>query len=772
MGIIDQQKAIQLQQDLQIRNRVIDASINAVVIADLKGRIEYVNPAFVRLLNYHSVAEVLERSAAESWSESGEIQKLVRFLGETGEWNGELEVKSGDGTPVHVRVSASMIRDAANTPVRLMASLVSMTGQKRAEQALSQNREDFQSIVEHAPIAMAVVSMAGVIEFINRKAVTVFGYLPEDIPTMEKWWKLAYPDEGYRREVVADWMGRIHQAFAEGGEIIGNEYRVVCKDGSQRTMFISGVPVSGKIFVMFDDITERKKAEEALAASEQKFREIANTVPIGIYEFDRTGRLTFVNTTLIEWFGYTWDEFHAGVNILDLADQADRQRLRENIGNIESMESFLPREYLLRRKNGEKIEVLALSKPILARGQLQGFRGILLDLTEKKKNEFAFQNAARLDSLGVLAGGIAHDFNNLLAGIFGYIDLARFNSRDTKVIGYLDLMMNSIGRARALTLQLLTFAKGGSPVQKITPLQPVVKEAAKFALSGSNVSCRFSLSEDLWPCNIDPNQIGQVVDNLVLNAIQAMPDGGVIEIVAANVDRQLGEQEHPRIKKGCYVKVSVKDSGIGIPKENLPRIFDPFYTTKTQGHGLGLATSYSIINRHGGWIDVESEPGQGSTFHVFLPASPGSSASRAAAGVRHKGSGTVIVADDEESVRKTFSHMLEMLGYTVVCKNDGREALEYFLDQERAGCRFAALVFDLTIPGGMGGVEAVAEIRRTNSDIPVFVASGYSDNAVMKNPAGYGFTASIAKPFTFQDLSEMLNLGMKPLAQLKGFLEN
>jgi CheY-like chemotaxis protein len=369
-------------------------------------------------------------------------------------------------------------------------------------------------------------------------------------------------------------------------------------------------------------------------------------------------------------------------------------------------------------------------------------------------------NAQKLESIGVLAGGIAHDFNNLLTGIFGYIDLARSVSKDAHAKEYLEATIATMNRARALTQQLLTFAKGGAPVQKITPLDPFVREAAQFALSGSNILCRFNLAKDLWPCNIDKNQIGQVIDNIIINAQQAMPNGGAIQVTAANIS--FGENEHPPLAKGDYVKVSIKDFGIGIPTDIMPRIFDPFYTTKTKGHGLGLATCYSIINRHGGCIEVESELGKGSTFHVYLPASSEAIAADADTAGKHKGSGTIIVMDDEEVVRAAFRKMLESLGYTVVCKSDGREALDVYMSETKAKRTFAAIIFDLTVPGGMGGLEAVKEVRKLDKALPVFVTSGYADDPVMKNPADYGFTASISKPFTIEELSEMLFAKLTP----------
>ena len=219
--------------------------------------------------------------------------------------------------------------------------------------------------------------------------------------------------------------------------------------------------------------------------------------------------------------------------------------------------------------------------------------------------------------------------------------------------------------------------------------------------------------------------------------------------------------------EGGYVKISIKDSGIGIPKEILPRIFDPFFTTKIKGHGLGLATCYSIVKRHDGCIDVDSEPGKGTVFHVYLPAATKavlSTDEKHAA--THKGSGTILVMDDEKTVRNALQKMLESLGYNVVSRNNGREAVDFYVSETGADRRFAALFFDLTVPGGMGGKEAVAEIRKFDKEILVFVVSGYADDPIMKNPVDYGFTASISKPFTIAELSEMLNKYLKPQKQI------
>jgi CheY-like chemotaxis protein len=262
--------------------------------------------------------------------------------------------------------------------------------------------------------------------------------------------------------------------------------------------------------------------------------------------------------------------------------------------------------------------------------------------------------------------------------------------------------------------------------------------------------------------NIAKEADRRVIDNIVINAKQAMSDGNSIELTARNV--RFTEKELPSLIKGEYVRISIKDYGVGIPKETLSRIFDPFYTTKASGHGLGLATCYSIIKRHGGCIDVESEPGKGSVFHVYLPVSAETAVSSGKEfETTHGGSGMILIMDDEEVMRDTIHDMLVSLGYTAICKKNGKEAVEFYTTELKDKKALSAMIFDLTVAGGMGGKDAASDIRKLNMEIPLFVASGYADDPIMKNPAEYGFTASICKPFTKAELAQMLNKHLRPV---------
>ena len=663
---------------------------------------------------------------------------------------------------------------------------VSNADKGHEEEALRESEENFRVLFDENPLPTVLSEMpSGIIAFANKRMAEMLGMSPEDIigKTANDLGLLKNPAD----------LEKLTKLIIGQGHVDNFEVEKVFPGGARGTDLISMrlVSINKKHYCLtvIQDVTERKQAAEALSRSEKRYRLLYEYAPIGILLVSRSGQILEVNPAAIQILGSPSAEATKGINILTfplLIQAGISAAFRQCV----EMGQVVFDEYPYVTKWGKSICQELRFVPIFDdHDRVNLVHAIIEDVTERKRMEEELQKAQKLESLGVLAGGIAHDFNNLLTGIYGYIDLARSVSKDARAVEYLEATLSSMTRARALTLQLLTFAKGGAPVQKLTLLAPFIREAAQFALSGSNISCRFDLAENLWPCNIDKNQIGQVIDNIVINAQQAMPNGGSVEISAKNIT--LGKQEHPLLRPlnppssevpkglltngvppagepegrrrdiGDYVKISVKDSGIGIPKDVMPRIFDPFYTTKTKGHGLGLATCYSIINRHGGRIDVESAPGMGSAFHVYLPATTNAVAADDAAIVKHTGSGAIIVMDDEEMIRTTVGDMLESLGYSVACKNDGKEAVDFYCAETGAGRRIDAMIFDLTVPGGMGGIEAVAELRKLNKDIPVFVASGYAEKSVMKDPVRFGFTASICKPFTMAELSEMLNRYLK-----------
>jgi PAS domain S-box-containing protein len=506
------------------------------------------------------------------------------------------------------------------------------------------------------------------------------------------------------------------------------------------------------------DITDRKKADEVLQETTAQFREFMNNMPSMAVIKDEHLRPIFFNRAMLDayaaqdWLGKTPHEVFPAP-LADQIVQADTQALLE--GSRVYEEERIDKAGRLRLLETKRFAIRRAGAP-------SHLAAIITDITEKRRSEAMLQNAQKLDSLGVLAGGIAHDFNNLLSGLFGYLDLARLEeSREVRNV-CIERALSAMERARDLTRQLLTFAKGGNPIKKIASLMPFLQNAVQFALSGASVDFQLDVPIDLWSCDYDKNQMGQTIDNIVINAVQAMPAGGTIEVLARNVTLVAGQ--HAVLPAGRYVRISIIDHGIGIPREYLLRVFDPFFTTKPKGHGLGLATCYSILKRHGGSIEVDSAPGKGATFNLFLPAVFGLQEEDShTIQVQHHGKGIFVVMEDEDIVRTMVTWQLERFGYSVVSFSNGKEVLEYYAEAFYTGTPVAGMIFDLTIPGAMGGKEAILEIRNLDSRVPVFVASGYADDPAIAVPHQYGFTGSITKPFTSIELSELLNTHMPPM---------
>ncbi len=510
---------------------------------------------------------------------------------------------------------------------------------------------------------------------------------------------------------------------------------------------------------MENTLIELDEATMSLQASELRYRWLFESARDGILILDaETGHIADVNPFLIELLGYSHDQF-MNKFVWDIGVLKDVYTNRDKFFELREKKYIRYADLPLEASDGRQVAVEFVSN-VYQEGNQSVIQCNISDITENKKLVEISQRNQKLESLGVLAGGIAHDFNNLMHGIYGYIDMALQESDPAEVNQNLLQAMNSIDRARALTRQLLTFAKGGVPIRKKTSISVLVRETAPFALSGSNVSCSYELPDNLWMCTIDKEQISQVIDNIVINARQAMPAGGYISISAQNIS--INREPPGVLTNGNYVKISIHDSGIGIPKDMLHRIFDPFFTTKTKGQGLGLAMCQSIITKHNGEIEVESVLSQGSTFHIILPASAELVGFTGASSVvEHTGSGRIIVMDDDKVIQETTQSMLESLGYSVICKDTGKDALDFFIGESKADRTIIALILNLTVPGGMSGQLVVAEIRKFDQVIPLFASSGYSDDPIMINPAKYGFTASIRKPFLKSELAKMLITNLK-----------
>ncbi len=377
------------------------------------------------------------------------------------------------------------------------------------------------------------------------------------------------------------------------------------------------------------------------------------------------------------------------------------------------------------------------------------------EIAGRERMEAELSRVQKLESLGLLAGGIAHDFNNLLGAIMGNVSLAMLDV-DPENSAYQQLAKaeRASFRAQELTRQLLTFSRGGAPVKKRITLPGIITEAAGFSLRGSRVLHELSIAADLWPVEADEGQMMQVFNNLLINADQAMPAGGIIRVAAGNVT--LGPGEVSALAAGRYVAITVSDEGTGIPREHLARIFDPYFTTKQKGSGLGLAATHSIIRKHDGHITVESELGKGTVFHFYLPASQCEVAPPPRQEKFVRGSGAVLIMDDDEDMRKTTGDMLARMGYTVDYADEGNAAIAKYQKTRAAGRPFAAVIMDLTVPGGMGGKEAIVKLLAIDPAVRAIVSSGYSEDPVMADFRAYGFRGVAIKPYRIRELSEVV----------------
>jgi signal transduction histidine kinase/CheY-like chemotaxis protein len=495
-------------------------------------------------------------------------------------------------------------------------------------------------------------------------------------------------------------------------------------------------------------------SSQELLQANSEMRAIFQTLPDLFFRLDSGGKVLDCKA------GTLSDLYHSAVSpigkyIQDIPDEEASARFKKAIDRVRTTKSNESFEYsLVINKEKQYYEARLVS---LLGNQIFV---IIRNLTDQKQIEEERLKVSKLDSIAILAGGIAHDFNNLLTAIAGNIMLAMMTTnKDSDLYNRLAAAEKATERASGLVNQLLTFSKGGAPVKRPVSIGKLLEDTAHFVLSGSNVSCKLSIADYLHTVDIDEGQISQVISNLVINAKQAMPEGGAVFISAANTTVGPEDTQYDTLlEQGKYVSISVEDHGEGIPKDDLDKIFDPYFTTKKMGSGLGLATSYSIIKKHGGLITVKSEQGLGTAFFIHLPASVGTpDSNEEKKNALLKGKGRILLMDDDEMVLEVAEEMLKYLGYMVTFAMNGEEAVSIYKAAKYSMQPFDAVIMDLTVPAGMGGKEAIKKLLEIDPDVKAIVSSGYANEPIMAEYAQYGFKGVLDKPYTFSAFSEALN---------------
>ncbi|MDH3890112.1 MAG: PAS domain S-box protein [candidate division Zixibacteria bacterium] len=634
--------------------------------------------------------------------------------------------------------------------------LADITERRRAEEEFQRITNQLQLSVSQMPIAYILWDYdKKVIEW-NRAAEQIFGY-SSDEAMGKPFFDLVVPDaarplvDGVAQELIAGKPSSYSTKdnnVRKGGELISCLWHnTPVRDADGRVT---------AVLSMAQDVTDRMAAEEALRESEEKFRRITERLFDVVITAELDSTIKYVSPSIQRVFGYSPDQV-IDKPISDFIPESGLVSLRETFRMTAAGEMVEGTQCPFIRQDGTMAYVEVNAVPIRKDGQIIGAQAVIRDVTDRKRMEAELANNEKLDSIGVLAGGIAHDFNNVLTGVAGNLQLALSDVDPDSETGLcLSDADQAVARATDLTHQLLTFAKGGAPVKRTASIKEVIEQSSRFALHGSNVRCELSMQDDLLNAEVDIGQVNQVINNLIINADQAMPTGGTIFLNASNhsVDADSSLPLSP-----CeYICISVRDQGVGIEEAVQRRIFDPFFTTKPRGSGLGLATTYSIVRNHGGHIEVQSSPGCGAEFLVYLPATSAMAEKepKDPPPARNAG-GRILVMDDEACVREVALRSLQRKGFEVDTAVDGEQAIDLFVNARAEGRPFTIVILDLTVPGGLGGIETVDRLRRIDPNIPAIVCSGYSNDPILASYRDYGFQAIIGKPFRPRDLIHTVN---------------
>jgi PAS domain S-box-containing protein len=771
--------ARQAENHLRQLEAVIESLEDGVIIFDLHGRILKQNTAARRILQY----DVHKDSPAYLAQVQTDLQ-LYDLYGKAiplEEWpsnriirgeivrNYEVAVRRiSAGDIWYTSYNGTLIKDSDGVPILAVMMIRDISDRERLLRQLEQEQARLQAVLEQMPCGVVMFDAFSLKRVLTNKKYFEIWRSPN---TAAEFKEEGRPGELFR----SDGQAYLHEEIPicrsiTHGDTVSNE-EMICQrpDGSIVTVICNSAPIldrEGKIIagvVVFSDITELKEVTTKAALASQ-LQQIIEFLPDGTFVVNRERKIIAWNRAIELLTGIPKKDIlgteAAGDTFYDIEQLTLIDVIfddKNNDSTIEKAGDVVSKQVLLAKLNQRENVVLDIkATPIRnEHGDIFGVIETIRDITHQKEIETENIRMQKLESLGILAGGIAHDFNNILAAILANLQLAVIKLQKHQDISeYLEGTIETARKASDLTKQLLTFAKGGAPVKKTVSIYTLTKDTVQFALSGSKVKAEYHFSEDLWTVDVDEGQITQVINNLTINAEQAMPTGGILKIYGKNVIFDTEGKYTP----GKYVQLSLKDHGIGIPEAIINKIFDPFFTTKETGNGLGLSTSYSIIKKHNGYLEVESSPGIGATFYILLPISAGTLETKESQQkITSGGEAKILLMDDEDTIRNVGGEMLTCYGYQVTLASDGSEAVELYKKAKRLGEPFDVVIMDLTVPGGLGGIETINILRQIEPGIKAIISSGYANSPVTSDYERYGFSGIVTKPYKFEELIEVLN---------------
>ncbi len=637
----------------------------------------------------------------------------------------------------------------------LLASRTHYKMQMDTAFALQASEAHLRTLIEMIPDLIWLKDPDGVYISCNAKFERFFGAKETDI--------VGKTDYDFVDKELADFFRKKDkEAMAADKPCLNEEEVTYADDGHSEILETIKTPMydfEGKLIGVLGiarDITERKRTEKALMESKTRLQISLRASNIGLWDWNLRTNDVYFSPEWKSQIGFKEDEIGNNYEVWEsrLNPEDSGRVILELKAYMEGKSPDYAVEFRLRHKDGSYRWIFARGEILKdIDGNPASMMGCHVDITRRKTIEEELLKTQKLESIGVLAGGIAHDFNNLLTAIMNNLYLMKNHiSPEEKVYERIIATERASARAQGLTQQLLTFSKGGAPVKGLISVRELISESISISLRGSNVRCENLIPNELWNIEADAGQMNQAINNIIINADQSMPQGGTIKIDCENV---IVEPENKlTLKEGNYIKITIKDQGTGISEEHLSRIFDPYFSTKQKGSGLGLSTTYSIIMKHDGHIDIKSELGTGTMFTIYLPASMEEiQIKKPVEDEQLIGTGRVLIMDDDVFVRDSLGEMLIEIGYVVEHAVDGREAIDTYKNAMASENPFDAIIMDLTIPGGMGGTEAIRELIEIDPNVKAIVSSGYSYDPIMSNYSEYGFRAVLAKPY--KDMSEL-----------------